>query len=126
MPFMDHEVVEFLWTLSPELLVRKGVRKWILREAVGDLLPDKVRTRHWKVGFDAPEERWLRGPLKELVLDTLCCSQLKTYSFLDWEKVRVAVQGFYDNQTGLTTNRLWRWLNFELWMREFMNGRGLT
>jgi asparagine synthase (glutamine-hydrolysing) len=44
-PFLSRPVVEFALRLPPELCVRPRARKWILREAMRGILPEKVRTR---------------------------------------------------------------------------------
>ncbi|MBN1440103.1 MAG: hypothetical protein JW929_11900 [Anaerolineales bacterium] len=43
--FLDPEVVEYALRIPVEYKLRNGVEKWILREAVGELLPSEVRQR---------------------------------------------------------------------------------
>jgi asparagine synthase (glutamine-hydrolysing) len=54
-PFLYLPLVEFALRLPPELTTRPYARKWILREAMKGVLPDKVRTR---VGKGGPVERF--------------------------------------------------------------------
>ncbi len=60
-PFLDHNVVEYVLALPPEYKIRRGVTKWVLREAFGDLLPSAVLQRTDKIGFATPEELWMRN-----------------------------------------------------------------
>lgn len=59
LPFLDHQLVEFLLSLSPEKLIKNGVRKKIMRDALGSLLPLKILNRYDKLGFTTPQEIWM-------------------------------------------------------------------
>src|SRR5207247_10968204 len=63
LPYLDYRLVELMFSLEPRNLIHEGRAKVILREALADLLPPRVRARTDKVGFDTPEARWLRGEL---------------------------------------------------------------
>jgi len=57
-PFLYRPLVEFALRLRPELCVRPYQRKWVLREAMRDILPDAVRTR---IGKGTPAEVYARA-----------------------------------------------------------------
>ncbi len=57
-PFLDYRIVEYAFSLPTSYLIKNGVRKSILREAVKDLIPEKIRTRNDKIGFATPESLW--------------------------------------------------------------------
>lgn len=59
-PFMDYRLIEFTLGLPEELIYRKGQRKYILRKAFVNRVPDKILSRTDKMGFISPEERWLK------------------------------------------------------------------
>lgn len=52
-PFLYRPLVEWSLRLPPRQRVRPHARKWILREATRDVLPETVRTRSTKGGIDA-------------------------------------------------------------------------
>jgi asparagine synthase (glutamine-hydrolysing) len=58
-PFLDVDLVEFVRRLPHELKYRRGVRKWVLKEAVRGLVPDAV-LRRAKKGFGLPLVAWLK------------------------------------------------------------------
>ena len=62
MPFLDHRLVEFVFTLPESCLHRHGWTKWILREAFRGILPESTVQRVDKLGFMPPQHQWL-GPL---------------------------------------------------------------
>lgn len=59
-PFLDHRLVEFGISLSDNLKINNGVRKFILRESCKDVLPDEVFRRYDKYGFLTPQEVWTK------------------------------------------------------------------
>ena len=64
-PFMDHRLIEFTLGLPEHLVYRRGERKYILRKAFKDLVPDKILQRRDKMGFVSAEERWLKEEGKD-------------------------------------------------------------
>ena len=52
-PFLDSRLFEFAYSIPTEYLIQDGYGKYILREAVGGILNEKVRTDRKKVGFNA-------------------------------------------------------------------------
>jgi asparagine synthase (glutamine-hydrolysing) len=51
-PYLHRPLIELALGLGPELCVRPHQRKWILREAMRGILPEKVRTRIGKGALD--------------------------------------------------------------------------
>ena len=69
-PFLDHRIVEFAATLPAHFKIRGARQKVILKELMKGKLPPAILTRK-KIGFDIPAHHWLRGPLRDLMCDTL-------------------------------------------------------
>ena len=59
-PFLDSELASWVLGLPDTQKIRGGVTKWIMRQALGDMLPPAVTGRMDKMGFVTPEEVWLR------------------------------------------------------------------
>jgi asparagine synthase (glutamine-hydrolysing) len=60
-PFLDVDLVEFVWGLPWQLRFHQGQLKYLLREACQDLWPPTVQSRA-KQGFGAPIWRWIKQP----------------------------------------------------------------
>ena len=60
-PFLDHRLVEFVLGLPSEYLISQGTTKRVLREAMRGILPEPIRTRVDKIGFQTAEEVWMRA-----------------------------------------------------------------
>jgi asparagine synthase (glutamine-hydrolysing) len=63
LPFLSHELVQYIFTLPSGLKIRDGFTKWILRKSMANYLPDEIAWRTNKVGFEPPQQRWLQHPL---------------------------------------------------------------
>ena len=63
-PFLDHRVVEFAWTLPSSVKRRGGEAKWILREVLARHVPRALTDRP-KQGFEVPLGAWLRDELRD-------------------------------------------------------------
>ncbi len=71
-PFLDHQLVEFVFSLPDEYKFHDGITKFILRNAMSDFLPKAIVERRDKKGFVTPGEiKWLNGPLKFLINDDI-------------------------------------------------------
>src|SRR6202049_3889822 len=72
-PFLDHRVVELASTIPADVKFKNGTMKHMLREALGDRLPDSVLARTDKMGFPVPLHEWLSGPgpARDFVYETL-------------------------------------------------------
>ena len=69
-PLVDHVLIEFAASVPSEMKMRGFRGKWLLRKALGDLLPHEILYRR-KRGFGIPHARWLRGELRPMLRDTL-------------------------------------------------------
>jgi asparagine synthase (glutamine-hydrolysing) len=61
LPFLYHELVEFVFTLKSNLFLNDGWSKAILREGVKNLLPNEIVYRKDKIGFEAPHDKWSKS-----------------------------------------------------------------
>jgi asparagine synthase (glutamine-hydrolysing) len=68
--FLDHRIVEFANRIPASLKISGSRQKIVLQQLMSDKLPHAVLHRP-KVGFDIPAHDWVRGPLRNLVVDTL-------------------------------------------------------
>ena len=66
-PFLDHELVEFVLGLPRGAKEKPGQVKSLLIEATADLLPAEIYQRK-KMGFELPMPHWIKGPLDEFAL----------------------------------------------------------
>jgi asparagine synthase (glutamine-hydrolysing) len=59
LPFLNHELVEFLFTLPAKFKIRNGWTKWLLRKSMENKLPSEITWRLDKTGFEPPQKQWM-------------------------------------------------------------------
>ena len=62
LPFLNHELVEFVFSLPSHFKIRQGWTKWILRKAMENKLPQEICWRKDKIGFEPPQKLWMQDP----------------------------------------------------------------
>jgi asparagine synthase (glutamine-hydrolysing) len=62
LPFLSHELVEFIFSLPPHFKIRQGWTKWLLRESMKNKLPSTIVWRKDKIGFEPPQKNWMEQP----------------------------------------------------------------
>lgn len=62
LPFLNHELVEFLFSLPSNFKIRQGWTKWTLRKAMEKTLPSVITWRPDKVGLEPPQLSWMQLP----------------------------------------------------------------
>jgi len=120
-PFLDHEVMEYAASLPSDYKLRGGVKKHILKQAVGDLLPDEIITRP-KMGFGVPIDAWFRGELREFVQDIVRSGPFRTRGILE---PAVVERLFSEHVSGAASwhYQLWNVVMLEAWFRAFVDSR---
>lgn len=83
LPFLDHNLVEFVFQVPERLLVRGGWTKWIIREAFRGIVPREISDRVDKLGYMPPQQKWLGGLMwQDLMIDQLQKSEKSELSEL--------------------------------------------
>lgn len=114
-PFLDHELVEFTARIPAKYLVEGLAGKFVLKQAVEDLLPHSIVYRK-KMGFPTPWEYWLAGP----ELDNVECFLLEPRATERNLFRPETVQRLFAEHRAKSRdhgNRIWRLLNLEIWQR---------
>ena len=89
-PLLDRDVVSFAWSLGMEHRISPPRLKVALIDLARTLVPQEVIDRP-KMGFGVPLARWLRGPLREWMLDSLSPSRIASAGLLDPNAVALSV-----------------------------------
>jgi asparagine synthase (glutamine-hydrolysing) len=68
LPFLSHELVEFVFSLPSNFKIRNGWTKWLLRQSMDNHLPKEITWRKNKIGFEPPQNEWMQDPrVKEMI-----------------------------------------------------------
>ena len=72
LPFLNHNLVEFLFTLPSHYKIHNGWTKYILRKSAEDILPKEITWRVDKIGYEPPQKKWMENPImKDLVNESM-------------------------------------------------------
>ncbi len=112
-PLLDHRVVEFAWRMPPQMKIRSGTSKWLLRQVLYRHVPQQLIDRP-KMGFSVPVAAWLRGPLRAWAESLLDEKRLREAGYFDPKPVRGAWAGLLAGRD-VEQEALWGILMFEAW-----------
>lgn len=112
-PFLDHRLVEFAWTLPLSLKLRNGQSKWLLRQLLDRYVPRTLIERP-KMGFAIPLGEWLRGPLRPWAACLLHESRLQKEEIFAPQAITAMWQQHLQGK-GNFSALLWNVLMFQAW-----------
>jgi asparagine synthase (glutamine-hydrolysing) len=120
-PLFDRAIVEAAFGLPPQLKLRGPIEKYLLKEAVRDLLPAVIVDRP-KSGMLVPVEAWFKGPLlghaRERLLDGLAPYDLFDRSYLE-RLLAGRLAGLHPRRGA----KIWMLVTLESWLRSVAQGK---
>jgi len=117
-PLLDHKLVEFVFGLDGRLKLHGLTTKWIFKKTMERLLPRENIYRP-KEGFSIPIKHWLRGELRELMLDHLNEKRIRQAGFFNPEAVQNMVAAHLAGRKNFS-HQLWALLVFEIWKENYL------
>jgi asparagine synthase (glutamine-hydrolysing) len=113
-PFLDHRVIEFAWTLPMTAKLSGHQSKWILRQVLNKYVPKNIVERP-KMGFGVPLDGWLRGPLRDWAESLLNPARLRSDGYFNPAPIQ---QKWSEHISGERNwqYHLWDVLMFQAWL----------
>ena len=119
-PFLDKEVLKFVFSLTDEAIIKDGWNKRVLRDATRGLLPESINRRRNKIGFTTPQVEWFMR-LKNHFYNIFLSESFANRPYVDQTAVVNAFEGWIKGTNDVDTMTFWRLINLELWLREFFD-----
>lgn len=124
-PILDKEVMEYSFRIPHSYKYYKGDKKHILKDIAYDYIPRELLERP-KVGFSVPLDKWLRGGLRDCLLDYSNVAYLEKQGLFEAQYVHDMVRSYLKNgdagaSTGANYSRIcWAFLAFQEWYQAYL------
>ena len=117
-PFLDHNFVEFCFSILPNLKLNRFNKKFIFKRAMLKYLPKEIVNRK-KQDLSSPIKNLFRNEFKDYLIETLLDSNIVREDLIKFDYlnklINQHVRGYNDH-----SRRLWSFLTLELWYKKFM------
>jgi len=121
-PFLDHEIAEFAYSVPLKNKLSKNNAKIILKESAKDFLPVSIINRK-KVGFGLPQSDWLRhknglGAYLEFFMNP----EFQKRDFLNYPAVKKIINDHLEKKSD-HGQILWILIALEIWLQIFIDNK---
>ena len=115
-PLLDRRIVELVTSMPPRMKFKGAEMKYILKRAVGELLPSAILNRKEKMGFPVPLHIWAKNRAGEFFRDILFSRSCREREIFNHDEIEKLI----DNEAAFG-RRLWGIINLELWFQTFID-----
>jgi asparagine synthase (glutamine-hydrolysing) len=120
-PFLDYRLVETIMSQKADKLIKQGTTKYIFREAMKGILPEDIRQRKDKIGFQTPSDNWFReNNFKSFIFDLLTSSAFKNRGIID-QQTAINYYNMHLEKKINISKSIWKWVSLELWYRNYID-----
>lgn len=112
LPFLDHRLVEYIFSIPFDYLIKNGWTKYVLRESMKNKIPEDIRLRKGKLAFSVPQKRWFKEINSDI--NDMISNDFRSGKYVDSKKLlRVLSRPKYNDKV------ISRVLGLEKWMKVF-------
>ncbi len=117
-PFLDYRLVEYAINLPYDYKTKFGLTKYVLREALKDLLPAEVYNRRDKIGFAIPNNSFSSNKVKEYFYELFSNANVHNIHFLD---KKLFINDYFSKaKETLLDWKFWKVASVLLWYNRFI------
>lgn len=120
-PFLDVELVNYVFSLPSHYKIDKSSQKKILKETFSQILPEKIKDRG-KKGFEVPLLKWFRSGLKSPIEnDWLNENFIRDQGIFNPVEIKKLKQQLYSSHPGESVSRVWALIVFQHWWKKYQS-----
>ena len=118
-PLLDYRIAEFAGRIPPDLQMKDGKGKYILRKLAQRILPNEILEKR-KQGFGVPVREWFRNEMFDKTKEILSSERFKSRPYFNHKNVNRILD---EHRKGKRDYSTWIWslLMFELWYLNFID-----
>ncbi len=119
-PFLDHNLVEYVFSLPTNYKIDSKNKKKILKDTFKAELPENLFDRK-KHGFEVPLEKWFQNELKTYLKEKIFNNNpLVKQGYLNQDELSKMEQKLFSGNSGETVLHTWALIVLENWFRKYM------
>jgi asparagine synthase (glutamine-hydrolysing) len=120
-PFLDFELVNFVFSLPDDYKINSQLQKRIAQDAFRDFLPPELYNRP-KKGFEVPLLKWLRKQMKSLIEEDLLSEKfIKEQNIFEYASIAQLKRQLFSSNPGDIHARIWGLIVFQWWWKKYCN-----
>jgi len=118
-PFLDFELVNFVFSLPDDFKINSSMRKRVVQDAFREMLPAELYNRP-KKGFEVPMLKWLRQELRSLIEDDLLSEKTITeQGIFHYPEMQKLKSQLFTSNPGDVHARIWALVVFQWWWKKY-------
>lgn len=122
-PFLDHELVDYVFSLPVHFKINNNNRKIILKKAFSKLLPEELLNRP-KHGFEVPLLKWFRTDLKKLIeKELLSESFIIEQGIFNYQEINKLKKCLFSSNPDESVARIYGLIVFQHWYKKYLANR---
>jgi len=119
-PFLDFELVNFIFSLPDDFKLNATIRKRILQDAYCDMLPPQLYKRP-KKGFEVPLLKWFRKEMKSLITDDLLSKKrIDEQGIFHYPEIEKLKRQLFSYNPSDVHARIWGLVVFQWWWKKYL------
>ena len=119
-PFLQHDLVEYVFSLPEAYKIDANSRKKILKEAFAEDLPQELFNRP-KHGFEVPLLKWFKNEMAEYLKKQVFNQELiEAQGFLNWNEVAKIEAMLHSNSPKDAVSSTWALVVFQHWVKKYL------
>jgi asparagine synthase (glutamine-hydrolysing) len=120
-PFLDHKIVDFAFSLPVNFKIDSTNRKKILKDAFKDMLPEELYHRG-KKGFEVPLLQWFKTDLKSMITEDLLSDNfILQQNIFSLDSIKQLKSELFSKNPNEAVAKVWALIVFQYWWKKYFN-----
>ncbi len=117
-PFLDHKIVDFAFSLPTNYKIDKLYGKKILKDTFRNMLPEELYNRG-KKGFEVPLLKWFQSDLKSMITNELLEDKfIEEQNIFNVEEIKKIKFQLFSKNPNDAVARVWALIVFQYWWKK--------